>query len=339
MIDFFNSDFIKLLSILLAIVALFYIGVKHKPTNGMSRSIHLWYICGIAAFVIVELATFIVVGNADAQNVMSNISFAATLSSLLLSVLAIFMTVLSGESMNKLRDSLIGLGSIPNDVKEAVKETIGKMQQSTENLNSATEASNKNLEELNEVLNKKISEIEYHILDLLNEHQRSTLKAITERDIVGKKEGTQTGSDNNISETMIATFLSTTSNASISLLYMIGHYCDNVEKHNVEPPVVNLKNLAFAINLGKIDDSFAMYLFACLVILSSFCMLDYKPGEDRFDEVTFLSINQSLKEQIPEQLRQRELNKALEGLNQYIDSLFLNGNNQKVDCHDGTEIG
>lgn len=95
-VDFYNSDFIKLFSILLAIVALFYIGVKNKPTNGMSRSIHLWYICGIATFVIVELITFVVVGNADAQNIMDHISFASTLSSLILSVLAIFMTVLSG---------------------------------------------------------------------------------------------------------------------------------------------------------------------------------------------------------------------------------------------------
>ena len=111
----------------------------------MSKNIHVWYICGIATFVIVELITFIVVGNADAQNIMDNISFASTLSSLILSVLAIFMTVLSGESMNKLRDSLIGLGTIPNDVKQAVNETIDKMQKSTEDLDTATEANNKNL--------------------------------------------------------------------------------------------------------------------------------------------------------------------------------------------------
>ena len=124
MVEFFNSDFMKLLTILLPIVSLFYIGGKNKPTNGMSKSIHMWYICGIATFVIVELITFIIMSNADAQNIMNNISFASTLSSLILSVLAIFMTVLSGESMNKLRDCLVGLGSIPKDVKLAVEKTI-----------------------------------------------------------------------------------------------------------------------------------------------------------------------------------------------------------------------
>ena len=52
MVELINSDFVKLLSILLAIVALFYIGVKNKPTNGMSRSIHLWYcyVCHCRAY-------------------------------------------------------------------------------------------------------------------------------------------------------------------------------------------------------------------------------------------------------------------------------------------------
>lgn len=45
MVEFINSDFIKLLTILLAIVSLFYIGIKNKPTNGMSKNIHVWYIC------------------------------------------------------------------------------------------------------------------------------------------------------------------------------------------------------------------------------------------------------------------------------------------------------
>lgn len=336
MIDFFNSDFIKLLSILLAIVALFYIGVKHKPTNGMSRSIHMWYVCGIATFIIVELVTFIVVGNMDAQNIMDNISFASTLSSLILSVLAIFMTVLSGESMNKLRDSLVGLGSIPKEVKQAVEETIGKMQQSTKDLNSATEASNKNLEKLSDVMSDKISEIEHHILDQLKVHQQTTLKAINER-VIGRKEGMQ-GNSSDISDAMVDNFLSSTSNASIYLLYMIGHYCDNVQKYKVSPPVVNLKDLAIVINSGKKDDSFGMYLFACLVILSSFGLLDYETGKDQMAEVTFTTINSSLMSKIPKQFTKREMDKASEELDKYIDSLFSNEKKQVEEDNDGSEV-
>ena len=328
MVELINSDFVKLLSILLAIVALFYIGVKNKPTNGMTKNIHVWYICGIATFLIVELITFIVVGNADAQNIMDNISFASTLSSLILSVLAIFITVLSGESMNKLRDSLIGLGSIPNDVKQAVNETIDKMQKSTEDLDTATEANNKNLEKLNEFFDTKIAEIEHHISDQLKLHQQTTLKAIDER-FVGKKEGTQ-NEPSDISEPMIDIFLSSTSNASISLLYMISRYCEKVNRYHVDPPIVNLNNLALAINEGKREDSFGMYLFACLVILSSFGLLDYEAQENQMSDVTFSSVNKYLMSKIPEQFNKRDMLKASEGLDNYIDSLFTNNKHRHI---------
>lgn len=336
MVELINSDFVKLMSILLAIVALFYIGVKNKPTNGMSKNIHVWYICGIATFVIVELITFIVVGNADAQNIMDNISFASTLSSLILSVLAIFMTVLSGESMNKLRDSLVGLGSIPKDVKQAVEETIDKMQKSTADLNKASENNNKNLEKLNAAIDSKIAEIEHHISAQLKQHQQNTLKAINES-FVERKAGTQNESGV-IPETMIDNFLSSTSNASISLLYMIVQYCEKVEENTIKPPVVNLKDLALVINAGKREDSFSMYLFACLVILSSFGLLDYNTGKDSFTEVTFSSIYTSVKSKISNQLSERNITSALEGLDQYIDSLFSNSNQQEEDKNDGTEI-
>lgn len=335
MVDILNSDFIKLLSILLAIVALFYIGVKNKPTNGMSKSIHLWYICGIVTFVIVELITFIVVGNSDARNIMDTISFASTLSSLILSVLAIFMTVLSGESMNKLRDSLLGLTSIPKDVKQAVEKTIEKMQQSTADLNIATEANNKNVERLNEVITDKISEIENHILEQLKVHQQTYLKAINEIEII-RKEGTPSTSDK-VSEDMVDNFLTFTSNASISLLHMIGRYCKKVTELKIEPPIVNLKDLALTINSGKKDDSFGMYLFACLVILSSFGLLDYETRENQMSDVTFSSVNKYLISKLPEQFAKRDMVKASEGLDNYIDSLFTNDNKQKEDKNDGSE--
>ena len=141
-----------------------------------------------------------------------------------------------------------------------------------------------------------------------------------------------------IPETMIDNFLSSTSNASISLLYMIVQYCEKVEENTIKPPVVNLKDLALVINAGKREDSFSMYLFACLVILSSFGLLDYNTGKDSFTEVTFSSIYTSVKSKISNQLSERNITSALEGLDQYIDSLFSNSNQQEEDKNDGTEI-
>ena len=151
-----------------------------------------------------------------------------------------------------------------------------------------------------------------------------------------RKEGTQ-NEPSDISEPIIDNFLSSTSNASISLLYMISRYCEKVNKYHVDPPIVNLKNLALAINGGKREDSFGMYLFACLVILSSFGLLDYNACENSFTEVTFSSINSSVNSKLSNQLKERNLTSALGGLDQYIDSLFLNANQQEGDKNDETE--
>lgn len=119
---------------------------------------------------------------------------------------------------------------------------------------------------------------------------------------------------------------------------MIGRYCGKVKKANVKPPIVNLKDLAFAINSGKKDDSFGMYLFACLVILSSFGLLDYETQENQMSDVTFSSVNKYLMSKIPEQFTKRDMVKASEGLDNYIDSLFTNDNKQKENKNDGSEV-
>lgn len=235
-----------------------------------------------------------------------------------------------------MRDSLVGLGSIPKDVKQAIEETIEKMQKSTEDLNAASETNNKNIEKLNEAIDTKIAEIEHHISDQLKQHQQNTLKAINES-FVGRKEGNQNESTN-ITEAMIDNFLSSTSNASIAFLYIIDRYCRKVQENKINPPVVNLKDLAVAINSGKRDDSFGMYLFACLVILSSFGLLVYDTCEDTITEVKFLSINSYVKSKIESQLLERNITSALEDLNQYMDSLFSNANQQEDDKNDGTKI-
>ena len=65
------------------------------------------------------------------------ISFAATLSSIILSVLAIFITVMSGESTNKLRDGIMGLLKIPEDLSNKVDKSVLDLNNATKNLNDA----------------------------------------------------------------------------------------------------------------------------------------------------------------------------------------------------------
>lgn len=55
-------------------------------------------------------------------------------------------------------------------------------------------------------------------------------------------------------------------------------------------------------------------------------------------DVTFSSVNEYLKSKLPEQFAKRDMVKASEGLDNYIDSLFTNDNKQKKDKNDGSEI-
>lgn len=333
MTELINSDILKLISILLAIIALFYIGVKNKPTGGLNKSFHLWYICGIAVFIVIELVTCIIVGNIEAVNIMNYISFAATLASLILSVLAIFMTVLSGESMNKLRDSMMGLKDVPSKVEVALKSTIDGMGQSTNELKLATKENNETTKKLNDLINTKIEEIEKHILSKLELHQKAMLKTLDDKILANNNTSVDS---HKLSPEIIQTFLSGTSNACISLLYIISKYCEKVKKFNGKQPVVKLAELAYAINGGKKDDRFDMYLFACLVILSSFGLLEYETIEEQSSDVKFNSINPMVVSNLLTQMESRGINVAVEDLNQYIDSIF--SDNTKDSNGDGSEI-
>lgn len=94
---FLNSDIIKLFVILLAIVAIVFMFLKFRKGDEDNKKIHIYYISGLCVFVILELVTYICVNNDNATDIVSYISFASTLSSLLLSVVAIIYAIVSNN--------------------------------------------------------------------------------------------------------------------------------------------------------------------------------------------------------------------------------------------------
>ena len=52
-------------------------------------------------------------------------------------MLAIFITVMSGESTNKLRDGIMGLLKIPEDLSNKVDKSVSDLNNATKNLNDA----------------------------------------------------------------------------------------------------------------------------------------------------------------------------------------------------------
>lgn len=296
------------------------------------KQISGWHYVYVIIILILSIVGLVSYRFSNCDSLVTLISFAATISSIILSVLAIFMTVLSGESMNKLRDSLIGLTSIPGDVKLAVSSTIDDMKKYSEELNKATEANTENIENYNRAVETKMLDLESHVLKRLDMHQESTLKAINGASL-NNTQGKDV-SNGEISDDIINRFISTTSNLSLAFLYIVGQYCKKNESlGKTIYPIVNLDDITPVVNGGDKDESLSMYFLACLVLLSSFGLLDYEMSGNQHLEITLKSLNETLYEKVLEEFKKRQLPSPAEGLDQYVDSLFK----IKEEDNDGSE--
>lgn len=297
------------------------------------KKISGWHYVYIILILVLTLIGLFSYQFSNCASIVSLISFASTISSIILSVLAILITVLSGESMNSLRDSLLNLVSIPGEVNAAVSSTIDKMEETTSSLEKATKINDESITKLSKAIDVKIEEIEKHIIEQLNLQQQNTLKAINEsslRNNDNKKVGTE-----QMSKDILDNFLESTSNASLALLYVINEYRKKVKKLHTPEPIVKLKDLAYEINVHKEDDSFSMYLLACLVLLNSFGLIEYEMDNEQVYEMKFYAINDVLAKGILEQFKKRNLVPPNEGLDQYINNLFNVNSNKE----DGSEVG
>lgn len=102
--EIINADVLKLFVGLLAVVVIVLI-LKNKQNENTSKlKLHILYISSLCAFIIIELITYVCVNNRNAEDIVRYISFASTLSSLLLSVVAIIYAIVSnnkGEAQYK----------------------------------------------------------------------------------------------------------------------------------------------------------------------------------------------------------------------------------------------
>lgn len=128
--NFWTSPTFNLLSILVAIIALVFIGMKYG-TSLKDKKLHLCYICGICIFLIIELATYICIQSDHSVEIISYISFASTLSSLILSVVAIIYAIVSN---NKGELQYGKIDSASSKITESVSEFSKKSKELTKGL-------------------------------------------------------------------------------------------------------------------------------------------------------------------------------------------------------------
>lgn len=121
------------------------------PNTRSSRWIHTLYLGGIATFIILEFIVYVVLNNDEKDNIIDTISFGATLSSLILSVVAIIFTIVQGrngesqlgqitqatEELRTTASALVGFKDIADninthivDFQTQISDSIGNLHQS-----------------------------------------------------------------------------------------------------------------------------------------------------------------------------------------------------------------
>ena len=154
---------VQLFLFLGAIVSLAWLVMKYLTQQGSEAckkpSIHLYYLIGIGSLLLIELVTYILTGVGDVSRVIfDQISFASTISSILLSVIAIIYSIVSGskgtnlyvkteevskqigETLSDLRDlstTVEKLEKIPEDIEKhlwELKEQMQRMEKMSEQI-------------------------------------------------------------------------------------------------------------------------------------------------------------------------------------------------------------
>ena len=128
--NFWTSPTFNLLSILVAVIAIVFIGLKYGASL-KDKKLHLCYICGICLFLIIELATYICIQSDHSAEIISYIYFASTLSSLILSVVAIIYAIVSN---NKGELQYGKIDSASSKITESVSEFSKKSKELTKGL-------------------------------------------------------------------------------------------------------------------------------------------------------------------------------------------------------------
>lgn len=136
-----QSQLFHLISMLICIGVIVWLFVRHyfqkeqEPGEGKIRHLNTLYISGILTFIIIELVTAICMDNTRHAEILSFVSFAATLSSLILSVVAIIFTIVSGnrgelqyQKLDKVSDEVkVSLASF-TDKTVSLDESIERFQ-------------------------------------------------------------------------------------------------------------------------------------------------------------------------------------------------------------------
>ncbi len=178
---------VQLFIVLGAIVTVAWLVMKYLTRQGAGTdkkcNIHVYYLVGIGSLLLIELVTYILTREEPASSaIFDQISFASTISSILLSVIAIIYSIVSGsnganlyvkteevskqigETLSDLRDlstTVEKLEKIPDDIEKHLRELKEQMQR-------MEEISQQTSQQLNQEVTPKIDRLSKEVGGLVN---------------------------------------------------------------------------------------------------------------------------------------------------------------------------
>lgn len=126
----------------------------------VKTKLHCRYIVCISIGVVIWL---LATGEANSEEFSSWISFSSTIASIILSVIAIIMSI-TGEGKT-------------DEMRNQMQETIGKLEKTAESIDHANDQNIKNINELKssiELLKQKIESLQGRTEEMLNRYENTT---------------------------------------------------------------------------------------------------------------------------------------------------------------------
>ena len=170
-----NSGVLTLIVVLLSVIAIVFLFLKFRQDKDGSSKIHIYYISGLLIFIIIELVTYICVNNGDSDQIVNYISFASTISSLFLSVVAIIYAIVSnnkGDIQYQKIDQASG----------RISSSVEKFSTMSENLSNDIDAILSKLEEIKSISDETRQTINQNFQSYAN---RTANKEIVEQIVDG----------------------------------------------------------------------------------------------------------------------------------------------------------
>lgn len=246
----------------------------------------LWTIIVILSLMVVNLFAQQTCAN---EEFVKEVSFASTISSIILSVIAIIMTVVSNDSISSLLHKVRDLHDNIKDVPSDIKKTSIDLNESVKKLNSLEESLNKIPDEL-EIIQKNISQNIEKLRDMLDNTMKK-IEGIDQKTDILKEQlysshiNEASSVETTIDKEFLKQFIENLPLAAILAAYI----CISAKKRSMK---FQLDDITRSVGLQEHQE----YILAVIVVFRALRLIDIKQSGDGTLEV--LMVDETVEDSI-----------------------------------------